>query len=280
MTSALRLPNDAASGEEQQETTNQRTNVRGSLILVRDMRDGARQIVNVVLAIAQPVTAWIVFRGTSDFFDAANDPPIVPAPYAFSIWGLIFACSVLYAVYQALPAHRHDRVLREAGAWTAIAFFTTSFWMVLARARFIWPTFIDIVAIFAALVVVFLRTHRPDLTVAERWLVRAPFAIFTGWLSVAVFANLTTALDDSGVTFARTTAWTLAALAGVGAVAIILVRRSSGDILYGATIAWAAVAIAIDNLAQGRVAIAMSSLALLILIVAFMFRARVAVAVQ
>ena len=71
-----------------------------------------------------------------------------------------------------------------------------------------------------------------------------------------MIANLTTALDDSGATFTRSTAWPLFAIASASAVATILVVRSHADWLYVATMAWALIAIAVRNIASGRGVIA------------------------
>ena len=88
------------------------------------IRDSVRQALNLVLAIAQPVTAVLAFPPGSDFFKAESDPPIVPAAYAFSIWSLIFGSSIAYAIRQALPRYREDLLLRQCRDWTAAVFFT------------------------------------------------------------------------------------------------------------------------------------------------------------
>ena len=53
---------------------------------------------------------------------------VEPALYAFTIWGLIFALSLAYAAYQALPSNRHNPLLRRVGPFTAAAFFCTGLW--------------------------------------------------------------------------------------------------------------------------------------------------------
>jgi hypothetical protein len=52
---------------------------------------------------------------------------IEPAGYAFAVWALIFALSLVYAVYGALRANRENPLLRRIGWYTAGAFgFTGS----------------------------------------------------------------------------------------------------------------------------------------------------------
>ena len=53
---------------------------------------------------------------------------VEPALYAFAIWGLIFALSLAYAFYQALPSNRDSPLLGRVRPYTAAAFFCTGLW--------------------------------------------------------------------------------------------------------------------------------------------------------
>jgi hypothetical protein len=71
-------------------------------------QDVARQAANVVGALFQTgmtVAASATIQGV-----AAEGPRslVEPALYAFTIWALIFALSLAYAAYQALPAKRQS----------------------------------------------------------------------------------------------------------------------------------------------------------------------------
>jgi hypothetical protein len=57
----------------------------------------------------------------------------VPAGYAFTIWSLIFALSLSYAVCQALPSERESPRLRRVGWLTASAMAATSAWMIVFK---------------------------------------------------------------------------------------------------------------------------------------------------
>jgi len=40
---------------------------------------------------------------------------VIPAGYAFAIWGPIFLLGLVYAAYQMLPSRREDPLLRRVG---------------------------------------------------------------------------------------------------------------------------------------------------------------------
>src|SRR3712207_7276028 len=84
-------------------------------------RDVVRQVANVVGALFQ-VGAPVLTGEAVGRVSAENSTLVVPADYAFSIWGLIFSLCLAYAAYQALPANRESPLLRRVGPFTAGAF--------------------------------------------------------------------------------------------------------------------------------------------------------------
>ena len=72
--------------------------------------DLVRQIANVAGAIFQ-VAAAAAVGGAIGRISDENPPLVVPAGYAFTLWGPIYALSLAYAVYQALPRRRDDPLL-------------------------------------------------------------------------------------------------------------------------------------------------------------------------
>jgi len=238
--------------------------------------DWLRQALNAVLAASMPITTYFAFsRGHTvekSLLSSTNDPPIVPAGYAFSIWGLIYAASFAYAIYQALPTQSHNDLLRRIGFATAAAFFLTSLWLVLARLNLIWLTVVCIFAILASLGVAFLRlTHHPEpLTFADKWLIEMPVSIFIGWITVAVFANTAAALQNSGWSSAALgeTGWSVLLLLLAGILAVFITLASRGNLWYVLTVLWALIAIVAANLSSQRtssVALLAGALALVVI---------------
>lgn len=94
-------------------------------------RDTRRQSLNLVaiaaafvtniLANIKPLDGLTIAEISDQYFAAV---PIVPAGYAFSIWGLIYLGLIALAIYQALPSQKqkpHARKLGYALAWSSVA---------------------------------------------------------------------------------------------------------------------------------------------------------------
>lgn len=222
-------------------------------------RDVLRQMLVVVLAFSMPITAALAF-GTGTSFEEATrteggKPLIEPAGYAFVIWTLIYAGSVAYALFQALPARRESELFRTIGPFTASAFLATSAWLVMARFGWIWLTVVCIVWMLASLAPAFVHLVRAgaSLTSAERWLVSFPLSVFAGWVSVATFANTAAALKTSGWADVGLSeqSWTILLVIAAGLMASCVTAFSRGNAGYALTVVWALVAIGVANGMRG-----------------------------
>jgi len=231
--------------------------------------DRFRQLLNVVLAVSMPVTAIIAFNTGTSFEEATRTergtPIIEPAGYAFIIWTLIYAGSAAYAIFQAVPSQTENELFRRIGFWTASAFLGTTSWLVMARCGWIWLTVVCIIWMLASLIPTFSELVRAGsrLTTAEYWFVVFPLSVFTGWITVATFANTAAACKESGwldFVFSEQT-WTLVMIVAAGLIASFVTTISRGNAGYALTIIWALVAIAVANVMRGpNVAVAMTAI--------------------
>jgi hypothetical protein len=214
---------------------------------------------NLALAVAQIALSSLLFRGG---FEAAPGPvpvsgpaPIVPAGYAFAIWGPIYLGSLAYAVYMALPQNWAAPLFREIGWLTAIGFLGCAIWLLAAKygpyAATVPIIALMLIGILTAFIIA--RERLADGPALQYWLVAAPLALYAGWLSVATFANTSEVLAGYG--FERfglgVTAWALLLLCGALAVALGGLWLSGGDYVYAGTVIWALAAIAAANFARG-----------------------------
>jgi hypothetical protein len=93
-----------------------------------------------------------------------------------------------------------------------------------------------------------LEQEPPLARAADRWLVRAPLGLFFGWCSVAVFANLASALRTTGVTApGQETVPTLAMLAGAAVATTAVARSMRPNPWYAGAVAWGLAAVAVAN---------------------------------
>ena len=171
-----------------------------------------------------------------------TDPPIQPAGWAFSVWGLIYLWLIASAGYGLLRRARDpawDRCrwlllssLTLGAAWIPVA--TVSPPMATALIWIMW----------AAAVGAFLRT--PD---AERGWLRYPVGLYAGWLTAAACVATGVLATGYGATpvLAVHAVFLLLALG----LAIAVLRRRP-DPAFGAVVIWALVGIAVANLDPAR----------------------------
>jgi hypothetical protein len=191
----------------------------------------------------------------SDRFDVY----FVPAGYVFSIWGLIYLSLTAFAVYQALPRQRDNPRLRRVGYLFALSCAANVAWLFLWHYEVFPLTLAAMVALLLLLIAIYLRLGigRTEVPTVERWLVRVPFSIYLGWITVATIANATSLLDylNWGGWGISEEAWAVIMLAaGAGITAAVSLTR--GDIAYTLVIVWAFAGIAVKHAATPVVATA------------------------
>ena len=134
--------------------------------------DVARQAATVLGVIFQ-IGGGALAGETVGRVSAENPTLVVPADYAFTVWGPIFALSLAYTVYQALPGQRQNPLLRRVGWFMAGAFAGNGLWQILFPAELFVASQVLLLGIVACAVAALLglaRAHRERaLGRAERW---------------------------------------------------------------------------------------------------------------
>lgn len=181
----------------------------------------------------------------------------VPAGYVFSIWGLIYLGLVAFAIYQVLPAQRGNPRLRSMSWPFLVSCAANIAWLFLWHyQQFLW-TILAMAILLVSLIVIYLLLARDEERVppAERWLVRLPFSIYLGWISVATIANASDVLY-----YVKWNGWGIAP--AVWAVIMLVIAAclawamavTRGDWAYGLVIIWAFVGIAVKQASTPLVA--------------------------
>lgn len=167
------------------------------------------------------------------------DPPIQPAGYAFSIWGVIYAwllVSAVFGLWKRAGDPAWDRV-----RWPLIASLTLGApWLAVANTSPIWAT----VLIFAMLATAIIALIRAP--VQDRWWLQAPVALYAGWLTAASFVSLGATMAGYGIAF-DATGWAYAGIAGALAVGLGVLRVAPRAPEYATTLIWALVGIMVKN---------------------------------
>ncbi len=231
--------------------------VIGSTIMPRpSVNRPIAQRLAVIAAVAVQIGAGFLPRvGIGEFIGDRSDAVrtlITPAGWAFAIWGPLFLLSILYAVWQALPAQRSNALLSRI-AWPAtIALAAQGVWSTYTQLDNL--TFVSVAIILVSLIALLavLRTvaREPSLSPAERLFVAPAFGALAAWLTAASIVNIAASLKYHGIGGPEPTPLLAAVMVGIGAlIAAAAVSRLRGAPLYGLVFAYALVAI---NAAGGQ----------------------------
>jgi benzodiazapine receptor len=226
------------------------------------MKDILRQI-----SVAVSILATIVVNGLANVLpiNGLNTGEIsdrfkvyfVPAGYVFSIWGLIYLGLIAFAIFQALPAQRANPRMRATGWWVVLSGLANIAWILLWHYEIFPLTILVMLILLASLIVVYLRLGigRAKVLKAETWLVRVPFSVYLGWITVATVANATSLLDylkwnAFGI---ATEIWMVIILAAVLVISTLM-NYTRRDVAYTLVILWALAGIGLKHAAVAAVA--------------------------
>ncbi|NCP19733.1 MAG: hypothetical protein GW855_11315 [Erythrobacter sp.] len=196
---------------------------------------------------------------------------ITPAGWAFAIWGPLYAGSVVFAIYQALPAQKARALPARIRLPAAGAFFANGLWALYTQfnglAVFSVPIILFGLSCLIAIYRVFAR-WQPPFSTGERWCAVLPLSALAAWLTAAAIVNIAATLLFYGVG-AGDPAPLVSALVVLtgGIIASLAIARGRGNPIYAAVFLWALSAIYAAGGQQAEpVAIAAGVAAVLVII--------------
>jgi len=218
-------------------------------------RISGRQIINIIA-----LSATIIVNNLANSLplngqttgEISDRFPIyfVPEGYVFSIWGLIYMALIGFVIFQVLPAQRDNPRLKAIFTWFIAGNLANILWLFFWHYEFFPLTLVAMLVILASLIMIYylLRCNKPKCSVSEQWLVRAPFSLYLGWISVATIANVSQVLYISGWSGWGITSisWTIIMLVIAAALALLMFVREN-DLIYGLVIIWALIGIAVKQ---------------------------------
>ena len=167
------------------------------------------------------------------------DPPVQPAGYAFSIWGLIYLWLLVHAGYGLFAR-------AEAGDWAAtrwpliVSLAVGASWISVAQVNPPMATLLIWVMLMGAVMALLCAPRR------DRWLAAAPLGLYAGWLTAASFVSIALLGAGYGVAMGET-GWAWVALVAALATVLAVQSRVPHAPEYGLAAAWAFVAVAVAN---------------------------------
>lgn len=167
------------------------------------------------------------------------DPPVQPAGYAFSIWGLIYLALIAGAVFGVIKRANHPDW--DAARWPLIASLVVgAAWIPVANRSVLVATILIWIMLVTA-VVALIAAGKGD----RPWL-RSPIALYAGWLTAASSVALGLVLAGYGWVGGTTAAVLCISLALVIAVTVQVVRSDTPE--YSVAIIWALIGVVVSNL--------------------------------
>lgn len=179
-----------------------------------------------------------------------------PAGYTFAIWGLIYALLFIYTIYQlGIFRNSYNRkdtdLLDRVGVIFAISSIVNTMWIFTWHYNVIWLSLILIIVVLISLILINREIQNTELKLSEKILVRIPFSVYFGWITVATIANVTTFLvsikwDAFEIS---ESIWTVTVLL-IGFLITALVTFKNRNIFYGATVVWAYTGILMKHISE------------------------------
>ncbi|HEY9832389.1 MAG TPA: tryptophan-rich sensory protein [Stenomitos sp.] len=218
-------------------------------------RDRLRQFLNLAAILAafgmnvwaniSPLNGLTIGAISNTFF---QEVLIVPANYAFAIWGLIYLGLLSFGVYQVQPTQAQNPSLQRMGYLLVMACLAQIAWVLVFQYQWFTLSLLAMLGILLALIGVYRRVGIGTNRVSrlEKWLVHIPLSIYLAWISVATIVNVALTLYSLGWNGwgINSQLWTAIALVAGGVIAAII-TMGHRDIAFVLVFVWAFVAIAV-----------------------------------
>ena len=199
----------------------------------------------VVFALAAPaLQATLGFGLSPSEFSRQGDSTLRAAGYAFSIWSVIYAGFVVYAIYQALPRNDGSPAIANLALPSIVAIAGCGAWVLASAFDARWVS-VAIIALSAGVLtggLVKALCHTEPASLSERLCLWWPLGLLAGWLTIATALDVLTVMTAEGLLTALPKA---AAFSGIVAVLIaaLAVLRITSLAAYGVPIAWGLIAV-------------------------------------
>jgi len=175
---------------------------------------------------------------------------ITPAPYAFSIWPLIYLLLIGFVIYQFQPRAAKSKMVQNIGPWFIISCLFNALWILVWHYEKLASSIFIMLALLISLIVIYtaIRKDKQPPTPGERFFVRLPFSIYLGWICVATIVNEAVVLyaaDWNGLGLSDV-AWTIILLIAASLLAIVIGFRFL-DPAFILVFIWSFIAIAVKQ---------------------------------
>lgn len=196
-----------------------------------------------------------------------NEPSIVPQPYAFAIWGVIYLFLLMFPLYQYTWRDNGDALWKQVHYWFSANVIANGVW--LAAASMDWLIITTFIILFMLVSLYKINELLIKIRVNDGgvnyWTEQFGFSVYFAWITLASALNITAALvfyqwDGFGL---GDIPWSVAILSVAALIAGVVYLKYK-DVAYAGVIIWAFIALVVkhitDNPVLGYLSIAVAAI--------------------
>lgn len=220
-----------------------------------------KKVLQVTNGVALIITLVINYLSNTGIFNGNTMATVsaryqnyfTPAGYAFAIWGLIYIGLLAFVIYQARGLFKKTDdgwPVPEIGWWFVVSCAANSMWVFAWLYDYIGLSVIIMIVLLLALIKIILKTRMEldNLPLKKIAFVWWPFCLYSGWITVALVADIAAWLTKihwngfglSGIS------WAVIMIIVAGIINLIVTwNRNMRE--YALVGSWALVAIAVAN---------------------------------
>ena len=161
--------------------------------IIKDMNTKFLKVLTLVSYVVMVTVNYLAVllplggRSTGEISDNYQNL-FAPAGYAFSIWGFIYTLLGIYVIYQLFQ--KEDELVLKVNRLFIVNALLNASWIFSWHYDLIWLSIIIMIGLLITLIKIADIFKNKIITTKEIWVVRLPFSIYFGWITVATIANV------------------------------------------------------------------------------------------
>ncbi|MDD3809767.1 MAG: hypothetical protein PHS94_05800 [Erysipelotrichaceae bacterium] len=197
-----------------------------------------------------------------------------PTGLTFAIWGVIYLLLAGYTIYQLKAGRDYllGNLITNLNNYYIVSSIANTIWIFAWHYKIIWLTLLLMAVLLISLIRIALLLKDEHFDMKNNILIRIPFFVYFGWITVATIANVTVFLVSLGYQgYPLAPDMMTSIILVVGAVIGFIATLAYRSVFYNLVLVWAYIGILIRHLGSsgfaGQYPIVLGSLALSFVII-------------